>query len=117
MIPLIGSGISPLILSLLFTVWRFLGASQLYGIGAYVDMGVLACFPVDTMDEEFILEYAITRLLLPFETFLFSSCIFCLSLVYLYCRPSSLIDVVHCFFFHQSFAMTRMGWRADAVPG
>lgn len=30
-------------------------------------MGVLACFPVDTMDEEFILEYAITRLLLPFK--------------------------------------------------
>lgn len=60
MIPLIGSGISPVILSLLFTVWRFLGASQLFGIGALVDMGVLACFSVDTMDEEFILEHAIT---------------------------------------------------------
>lgn len=61
MIPLIGSGISPLILSLLFTVWRFLGASQLHGIGALVDLGVLACFSIDTMDGEFILEYAITR--------------------------------------------------------
>jgi len=41
-----GLGIGPLILSFLFTVWRseILGTSQLHGIGAWFDMGVLGCF-------------------------------------------------------------------------
>lgn len=49
-----GLGIGPLILSFGFNVWSsgYLGASQIHGIGAWFDMGVLVCFfPVDTMDE------------------------------------------------------------------
>jgi len=58
-----GLGISPLILSFCFTVWRseVLGHHKYMALVPGLDIGVLACyFPVDTMDEEFFLDYAIT---------------------------------------------------------
>lgn len=57
-----GLGIGPLILSFLITVWR----SRLLGHHKYMALvpGLNGSFgllvPVDTMDEEFFLDYAIT---------------------------------------------------------